>query len=233
VVNLNRDDSYLPVGQFDMTTELSRLRRAAQEGAVPAEFLAMVQRFTDEQIASKLANRSIRVGDAAPRFALPNATGKHVSLDRLLASGPAVVSFYRGAWCVFCNTELRALQLHERQFAELGASLVAISLQTPDNSLSTTEKNGLTFEVLSDVGGKVSQSYGLLYHVPEALGAVFAHRGYPLSEVNGSEGRVLPIPATFVIDSGGTVRYAYVNPDYMHRADPADILTTLREIASN
>jgi hypothetical protein len=62
VVNLNRDDSYLPVGQFDMITELSRLRRAAQDGAVPAEFLAMVQRFTDEQIASKLADRNTAGG---------------------------------------------------------------------------------------------------------------------------------------------------------------------------
>jgi peroxiredoxin len=123
------------------------------------------------------------------------------------------------------------LQLHERDFAELGASLVAISLQTPDNSMSTAEKNELTFEVLSDVGGEVSRSYGLLYDVPEELGSVFAKRGFPLSEVNGSEGRVLPIPAIFVIDSHGIIRYAYVNPDYMHRADPADILMTLREIA--
>jgi len=230
MVNLNRDDGYLPAGQFDLTTELARLRTAAQEGAVPEEFLAKVQRLIDEHIEAKLADRSFGVGDPAPKFTLPNATGKHVSLDHLLAAGPAVVSFYRGAWCVFCNTELRALQLHERDFAELGASLVAISLQTQDNSMSTVEKNELTFEVLSDVGGDVSQSYGLLYDVPEELGSIFAKRGYPLSEVNGSEGLVLPIPATFVIDSGATIRYAYVNPDYMHRADPADILITLREI---
>jgi peroxiredoxin len=231
MVNLNRDDSYLPTGRFDLTTELARLRTAAQAGAVPAEFLAMVRRLINEQIAAKPADRSVGVGDPAPTFTLPNATGKHVSLDHLLAAGPAVVSFYRGAWCVFCNVQLRALRLHERDFAELGASLVAISLQTPDNSMATAEKNKLTFEVLSDVGADVSKSYGLLYDVPEELGSVFAARGYPLSEVNGSEGLVLPIPATFVIDIDATIRYAYVNPDYMHRADPADILTTLREIA--
>lgn len=131
---------------------------------------------------------------------------------------------------MFCNAELRALQLHERDFAELGASLVVISLQTQDNSMSTVGKNELTFEVLSDVGEDVSQSYGLLYGVPEELGSIFAKPSYPLSEVNGSEGLVLPIPATFVIDSNATIRYAYVNPDYMYRADPTDILMTLREI---
>ncbi|HET9256809.1 MAG TPA: peroxiredoxin-like family protein, partial [Pseudonocardiaceae bacterium] len=197
MVNLNLDDNYLPTGHFDLTTELARLRMAAQDGAVPAEFLAMVRHLVDEQIKAKLTDQSVSVGDPAPRFTLPNATGNHVSLDHLLAAGPAVVSFYRGTWCVFCNTELRAMQLHQREFTELGASLVAISLQTPDNSLSTAQKNKLTFEVLSDVGGAVSRSYGLLYDVPEELGSVFIKRGYPLSEVNGSEGRALPVPATF------------------------------------
>jgi peroxiredoxin len=81
--------------------------------------------------------------------------GKHISLDHLLAtaSGGVVLPW---AWCVLCNTELRALQLHERAFASLGALPVAISLQTQDNSMSTVEKNELTFELLSDVAGDVS-----------------------------------------------------------------------------
>ena len=91
----------------------------AQEGAIPREALAQIRRATDELTASKLADQAPVVGETAPDFTLPNANGKPVSLDEALARGPVVVVFYRGTWCPFCNTQLRALQQNLPEITKL------------------------------------------------------------------------------------------------------------------
>ncbi len=82
----------------------------------------------------------VEIGERAPDFVLPDATGAKVALSDRLEAGPVVVSFYRGAWCPYCNTELQALQGALDSIQDLGASLVAISPQAPDASLPLIER---------------------------------------------------------------------------------------------
>lgn len=110
----------------------------------------------------------------------------------------------------------------------LGASLVAVSPQTPDNSLTTAEKNELQFEVLSDLGNRVAREYGLVFQLPEPLVETYLSLDINLPERNGDESWELPIPGTFVVAPGGTVLLAYVEPDYRRRLEPAAILDALR-----
>lgn len=109
------------------------------------------------------------VGAQAPRFTLPAANGRTVSLDALLAEGPVVLTFYRGAWCPYCDIALRALQQHHHDITARGARLVAVSPQVPDESLTTAEKHGLVFDVLSDVGSDTAKQYGLAFDLPDDL----------------------------------------------------------------
>jgi len=112
----------------------------------------------------------------------------------------------------------------------LGASLVAISLQLPDKSLSTAEKNELKFAVLSDVGNKVARLFGLVFTLPDALKPIYKQIGADLPAYNGEESWELPIPGTFVIARDGTIRLAYIDADYTHRLEPAAIIDCLHEI---
>ena len=100
-----------------------------------------------------------------PDFELSDATGNTVNFKDLLAEGPVVLTFYRGGWCPYCNIQLRAYQENLDQFQALGANLVAISPEKPDNSLETAEKNELEFTVLSDVGNEVADKFGLRYEI--------------------------------------------------------------------
>jgi peroxiredoxin len=220
----------LPDGVYDLTVELARLRGMRDE-VIPPDVVSHMDRATAELIESNAADRAVKVGSRAPDFTLPNAVGKDISLRRLLTEGPVVVSFYRGIWCPFCSLELRALQQSTAEIVELGARLVAISGQTPDNSLSTAEKNGLSYEVLSDAGLAVARSYGLVFELPEYPQTDYRELGHPLPQFNGTDQQTLPIPGTFVIDPAGIVRFAYVNPNYMYRADPATVLAALRTLA--
>ncbi len=109
-----------------------------------------------------------------------------------------------------------------------GAELVAVSPQLPDNSLTTAEKNELTFEVLSDLGNKAARTYGLVFRLPDDVIQVYLeHFNNDLSAGNGDESWELPVPATFVIGRDGTVRFAFVNPDYKQRLEPDDLLLEL------
>jgi peroxiredoxin len=223
-------DIQLPDKPFDLIEELSRFRNM-RDAVIPADFTRLMDKATAELIESKLADQVVGVGSEAPGFSLPNATGQQVALSQMLTRGPVVISFYRGVWCPFCNLEQRALQQYLPRISELGASLVAISGQTPDNSLSMAEKNELTYEVLSDAGLIVASSYGVVFRLPDYLQDAYERLGHPIPMFNGPGQQTLPIPATFVIARDGIVRFAYANPDYTHRAEPEDILATLRSIA--
>ncbi|MFE6625519.1 peroxiredoxin-like family protein [Streptomyces sp. NPDC057740] len=212
-----------------MTTLNSELRTfyAARQQQIPAEVRQIMRRAGQELADSGQADRALTVGAQAPRFRLPTATGQTVVLDDLLTGGPVVLTFYRGAWCPYCNIALRSLQQHHEAITARGAHLVAVSPQIPDESLTLTEKHELAFDVLSDIGCDTAKSYGLAFDLPDDLAAVYDKLGFDLQRVNDGHPRTLPLPATYVIDRDGLIRWAFVTADYTTRAEPADILAAL------
>jgi peroxiredoxin len=181
---------------------------------------------------SGIARQALRVGAKAPDFALVDAGGRTVSLSALLAKGPAVVTFYRGNWCPFCDLQLRSYQGVLPQVRRLGAELVAISPQAADYALLDVEKKQLAFPVLSDGHNRVARQYGLVFRVRDALEELMGGFGHSLPRFNGDDSWELPIPATFVVDQGGMVRLAHVEPDYMRRLEPASVLLALQGLRS-
>jgi peroxiredoxin len=123
---------------------------------------------------------------------------------------------------------LRAYQEVLPAIRDAGATLVAISPELPDASLSTAEKNELAFRVLSDVGNSVARRYGLVFRVTDALRAPMEKLGLDLAKSNGDDSWELPIPATYVIAPDSTVELAFVEADYRKRLEPKEILGTLR-----
>ncbi len=170
-------------------------------------------------------------GQPAPDFELPNVKGSSVRLSEKVNAGPVILSFYRGQWCPYCNLELKALQNALPELEKRGAQLIAVSPQTPDSSLSTTEKNELSFEVLSDEGNQVAQQYGLVFTLPEELRPIYAGFGIDLPAHNGDDTFELPIPATFVIGKDGAIALAFADADYTQRAEPDAIIAALDKLA--
>ena len=141
-----------------------------------------------------------------------------------------MLSFYRGGWCPFCNLELQAIQALLPEIKALGANLVGISPETPDNSMTTVEKHQLQFDVLSDVGNKTARDYGLIFTVYEEMRPLYLKWGLDIPTSNGDDSWELPIPATYIIDSNCVARVAHVDKDYTKRMEPDQILTALRSI---
>lgn len=192
------------------------------------DVLDMIELTTADLVNTGIAAQALSKGDKAPGFELPDHLGNAVSLEVLLNSGPVLINFYRGNWCPYCNLELRAYQKHLERIKKAGVSLIAISPMLPDNSLDIAEKNDLAFPVLSDVGNKTANDYGLVFTVDNRIQAMYLQRlGNDLPNLNGDDSFTLPLPATYVIGQDGVVSYSYVNADYRLRADPEDVLATL------
>lgn len=217
------------------STSVPSLKEQLDEitGAIPEPIGWRIDAGVGEIEASGAAP-GLRVGDRAPDFTLPGALGRPVSLSSLLAEGPVVLTFYRGEWCPYCNLQLQALQSALPNFAALGASLVAISPQAPDHSLSLTEKHELGFPVLSDIDQEVIKAYKVQFTLTGDLEdlQVNVFHNDP-REQNANHSRSLPVPATFVVDQAGIVRYAFVPADWRIRAEPADILAALQVLVED
>ena len=174
-----------------------------------------------------IQSATLKAGDKAPDFTLPNALGEMVSSEALRRKGPLVISFYRGTWCSYCNVEIRALQQNLAEIRALGAELVAITPEVPDETVSMSEKHGLEFEVLSDVGNAVAKSYGLVWTLPDDVRGLYGKIGIDLERSNGDDSWQLPIPGTFVVSQDGVLIEAFADPDYRNRLDPAVVLEAL------
>jgi peroxiredoxin len=181
-----------------------------------------------------LPKKSPKAGDKLPEFALPAANGKTVKSNELSGQGKyLIVTFYRGGWCPYCNLQLRAFQKVLPEIRARGGELIAVSPETPDNTLSTAEKNELKFVVLSDKDNAYARKIGLVFELPKDLQAVYQKFGIDLAKQNGLGKWELPLAATFVVKPDGEIVYAFVDADYKKRASIDQVLAALPGKASS
>lgn len=211
--------------------KLDALKNEFDNNIAPPAVSEVLHRAVDELIASGAQDRALKVGDVAPEFTLPDPDGKMVSSKVLLEYGPLVVTFYRGAWCPFCNFDLSALEEARPDIEARGATLVAISQQTAPNSRKSQRQNGLGFPILGDHGGEIAAQFGVRWTLPGYLREVQTALGADLTQFNGEDSWTLPMPARYVIAQDGTIAYAEVNADYTRRPEPSAIFPVLEQLA--
>jgi len=164
-------------------------------------------------------------GDAMPDAQLLDVYGAPIKFSEAVDGSGAVVVLYRGAWCPYCNLTLRAYQEDLLPYlAERDIPLVAISPQKPDGSMSTQEKNELTFTVLSDPGNQVAAALGVLTAPTDDARAAQRTLGVDLPANNADGTYGVPMPTVVIVDSGGIIRWIDVHPNYTTRTEVADIL---------
>jgi peroxiredoxin len=219
--------------ESDPETEVRTLREILAERKeliakyVPAESQAIHARAVAELERQRLSENILRIGAKIPEFRLPDHDGKNVSSSYLLAKGRLVLCFIRGRWCPFCVAQLEAMNVILPEIEQTGASLVAISPQTVQQSFFMRDQHKLRFPLLSDAGSNVARQFGLTYHVPEEQKAIYQRAFVNLPFVNGDQSWELPIPATYIIAGEGLVLFASANEDYTERPEPAEIVQFL------
>jgi peroxiredoxin len=149
----------------------------------------------------------------------------------LRAGRPAVVVFYRGAWCPYCNIALRTYQAElVPVLGECGFELIAISPQKPDGSLTSAQSNELTYSMASDPGNQIAMALGILTEPSSDSVAAQAKLGLDLTEVNADGGRTLPMPTVVVVDGAGIIRWIDVHRNYATRSEVPDIVAAVDRV---
>lgn len=194
---------------------------------VPSEIQAVHFRVIAGLKEKHLAENVLAAGAKSPAFELKGHDGTPLSSTELLEKGRMVLCLFRGRWCPFCVGQLEAMNLLLPRIEQTGASLVAISPQTVQQSFFMVDQHKLRFPLLSDAGNRVARQFGLVYRVPDDQQAIYRRSFVNLPFANGDNSWELPIPATFIIDRDGTILYASGDEDYTQRPEPQDILQLL------
>ena len=186
--------------------------------------------FVDESRAQTIAaspetTSPLKIGLKMPEVTLQDSTGASYKLTESLANGPAILIFYRGGWCPYCNSQLREMGAIEPELLKLGYRMFAISSDSPADLAKTVDKNTLKYKLLSDTSMTATRALGLAYRVDAKTVAQYKEYGIDLSKSNN----LLPVPAVYLVGRDGIVDFSYVNPDYKTRV-PGDLILAAAKI---
>jgi peroxiredoxin len=195
---------------------------------MPAEF-EKGEAFITGLASTDQFNAALKPVDTFPEFELPDATGALVRSPALLAKGSMLLVFYRGEWCPYCNLALKALQDQLPAINAAGVTLVAISPQLPDYSLSTQQKQGLAYPVLSDTGNILARQLGIIFTLNAEMKVMYDGFGIDLLACNGEASFELPVPAAYLIGQDGIILERYLDPDYRNRLEPETAVAWARK----
>lgn len=219
--------------QQDMTTLQSQLaaKKAQYADRWSPETLAMHENGIAVVEQTDITKKALQVGEKAPGFTLKNHVDKEINLYEILENDYVVLTWYRGGWCPYCNLTLHALQAALPGLKAQNATLLALTPEVPDQSLSTAEKHNLEFEVLSDLHNEVGKKFGVVFKLEEQVAKVYQN-GFNLHAYNGDDSDELPLAATYIIGKDGLVKWAFLDADYRNRAEPDDIVAELKKLNS-
>ena len=196
---------------------------------LPAEALNTFNQDAQMLAKTHTSPLKVKIGEVAPSFSLPNATGEKIKLQNLLETGKVILVIYRGTWCPYCNLVLNNYQQILPEIKAAGAQLIALSLQTPDHSLDIKQKNELAFEVLSDGQNEVVGKYTTVFKNGEAPVQAMKNLGIDFDSFYETNKGVIPVPAVFIINQEGIIQFAeFASGDYRERTEPQAILDALK-----
>ena len=175
--------------------------------------------------------KPIAVGDKAPGAKLIRADGNEVELASAFAGKPTLLIFYRGGWCPFCTAHLAQVSSVRGELEKLGINIIAVSPESAAHVKENAEKGNFGYTLLGDPDAAALRAYGVAFRLDDATATKYREYGVDLEERSGGRThRMLPVPAAFLIDQSGTVRFAHSDPDYRKRVDPQALLDAARSV---
>lgn len=200
-------------------------RRESAKNRISSEILSKMLEATQSLKNSELEKEAFNIGDKIEDMILLNNLGDKVSIMEVLGKQPAIISFYRGTWCPYCNLELSTYNKLLKDKNKI--KMITISPERPESSINV---ENLNFEVLSDIDNKFAKKLNLTFDITETIESIYDGFGINLEKSQGKKSRILPIPATYIVDSSGFIVYAYIDADYTKRAEPKEVIDKYLEL---
>jgi peroxiredoxin len=209
-------------------TEQLKAKKDAFAKQTPKEHKAIMQKSLEEVEKAKIGKKMPNVGDPFPEISLYDEKKRRIHLKDFWESGYAVIKFYRGHWCPYCQLELKAYQDRIEKFKEIGASIVVLTPDTYRYINKTKKKFKLGFPVLQDVNNLLARQLGIIFTLNDDLLGLYGEYKINLADSQANRYNQLPLPATYVVDGTGQVIYKFAKADYTLRADPDEVIEFLK-----
>src|SRR5271168_430345 len=174
----------------------------------------------------------LAVGMRAPAFSAQTKDGLLRTFSPESYQKPTVVIFYRGGWCPYCNMQLSDLHLVEPKLRQSGFEIVFLSTDRPELLYSSLKATDIHYTLLSDSHLEAASAFHIAYHVDDATLAKMREYGVDLEASTGTKQHELPVPSVFIIDTSGTIRFVYSNPDYKIRLGADELWTAAQPFAT-
>lgn len=153
-----------------------------------------------------------------------------IRLTDILKEHHVVLSFFRGAWCPYCNHELLSLAKIHDEIKSKSAKLIAVSPELYEFTEPFIKDNNLDFSFFVDLANKAADKLGLVFSLTPEYREIYHSLNIHLNDLNGNNSWTLPMPATFIISKDGLITSTYINIDYTQRMEPDDILEQLDKL---
>jgi peroxiredoxin len=170
-------------------------------------------------------------GSPLPDVALRTLDGKPTTLRTQVGGKPAILVFYRGGWCPYCNLQLSQLRLIQKDVEALGYRIIAISPDRPEELRKTRGKDKLDYTLLSDSKAEALRAFGIGYRVDTKTLAQYRSYGVDLVAASGQAEPALPVPSVYIVDGQGELQFSYAHPDYRIRIPGTVVLAAAKAIA--
>lgn len=214
---------------MSLQEELERRRREVHERLGPAA-VQVIEAGIERLRMLQLAETALAVGDPLPEFALPDPAGRIGRSEEILARGPLVLAFFRGAWCPYCDLSMRALERVRPEIEALGATLLGVAPARPEELARVASERALHYPILTDVGEHLAELCGARFEIAPEHVAFYRSLGLDLPATHAGAGWELPLPATWVVGRDGIVAWAFADADWGRRAEPEAVVEAVRRL---
>lgn len=159
----------------------------------------------------------VKIGTEIPDAVIKTVDNKEVSLKDVIGKQKSIIIFYRGGWCPYCNLHLSELQSIEDNLIKFGYKLIALSMDKPENLGATIDKHNLKYELYSDSKANACKAFGIAFRVEDDYVNKLKSYNMDLETSSGERHHILPVPAVFLVDENGIIKFEHVNPNYKER----------------
>ncbi len=210
-----------------LTTQLKEFRDMTMN-RMPQSIIQSFNDGIEELKTNRLKENALQKGDTIPEFSLKDINGENIQLMDVHRSEFLILNFYRGGWCPYCNMELRAYESLKKDFEAADSNIIAISAEVPKLAAQTTQKNLITFPVLTDVDAHFMKQVGIVFQLNEKTKKDYESFGMDFTQIHGNENYELPVPAIYVINKNLEIVFVHFEADYMTRIEPKEVLSIIK-----
>lgn len=215
---------------MSLQDELERRRREVYERLDPAD-RKVVEDGIERVRMLQTVESALAVGDTLPDFELEDASGRLWRSEELLARGPLVLAFFRGAWCPYCDLAMRALETVRPELEALGATLLGVAPSRPAVLARIGAERSLGYPLLTDAGERLARLCGLRFELATVHVDFYRRFGVDMPAEHEGAGWELPVPATYVVGRDGVIAWAFADADWGKRAEPRAVVEAVRLLA--